>query len=60
VRLAKHQATGGFQALRKALTMQPAALIDEVKKASIRGRGGAGFPAGTKWSFLPKDNPRPR
>ncbi len=58
--VAKYQATGGFQALRKALAMPPAALIDEVKKATIRGRGGAGFPAGTKWSFLPKDNPKPR
>ena len=58
--ISKHQAIGGFLALRKALSMQPAALIDEVKKASIRGRGGAGFPAGTKWSFLPKDNLKPR
>ncbi len=58
--LARHQSMGGLVALRKALAMQPAALIDEVKKATIRGRGGAGFPAGTKWSFLPKDNPKPR
>jgi NADH-quinone oxidoreductase subunit F len=38
----------------------PQELIDEVKKSGIRGRGGAGFPTGMKWSFLPKDNPKPR
>ncbi len=35
--------------------MQPAALTDEVKKSNLRGRGGAGFPTGMKWSFIPKD-----
>ncbi len=58
--LKAHQALGGLKALRHALTMQPAAVVEEVRKATIRGRGGAGFPAGTKWSFLPKDNPKPR
>ncbi|HET6282606.1 MAG TPA: NADH-ubiquinone oxidoreductase-F iron-sulfur binding region domain-containing protein [Polyangia bacterium] len=46
---------GGWQGFRKALTMTPAALVDEVKKSNLRGRGGAGFPTGLKWSFIPKD-----
>ncbi len=40
--------------------MQPAAIIDEVKKSNLRGRGGAGFPTGLKWSFVPKDSPKPK
>ena len=40
--------------------MAPEDIIDEVKKSNLRGRGGAGFPTGMKWSFLPKDNPKPR
>jgi NADH-quinone oxidoreductase subunit F len=52
---------GGYQALEKALIeMTPAAIIDEVKKSNLRGRGGAGFPTGMKWSFVPKDNPKPK
>ncbi len=58
--LERHRAMGGFNALRKALTMSPDDIREEVKKATIRGRGGAGFPAGVKWGFLPKDNPKPR
>lgn len=46
---------GGYQALGKALEMGPDAVIDEVKRAELRGRGGAGFPAGVKWGFLPPD-----
>ena len=46
--------TGGYEGLRKALTMTPAAVTDEVKKSVLRGRGGAGFPCGLKWTFLPK------
>jgi NADH-quinone oxidoreductase subunit F len=52
---------GGYQALEKALKqMTPEAVIDEVKKSNLRGRGGAGFPTGMKWSFVPKDSPKPR
>ena len=47
--------TGGYEALRKALATNPDAIVDEVKAANLAGRGGAGFPCGTKWSFLPKD-----
>lgn len=48
--------TGGYTALRKALTtMSPAQVHDEVKASEMQGRGGAGFPAGTKWGFLPAD-----
>jgi len=54
-----YEAQGGYQGLRKALTMQPQEVVDEVKKANLRGRGGAGFPAGVKWGFLPNDG-RPR
>lgn len=59
-RLPRYTALGGYQALRKALAMPPQAIVEEVKKANLRGRGGAGFPAGVKWGFLPKDLSRPR
>ena len=50
---------GGYQALAKALKeMTPEAIIEEVKKSNLRGRGGAGFPTGMKWSFVPKDSPK--
>ena len=45
--------TGGYQSLEKALASKPGEIVDEVKAAVLRGRGGAGFPAGLKWSFLP-------
>ncbi|MGB9521308.1 MAG: NADH-quinone oxidoreductase subunit NuoF, partial [Anaerolineales bacterium] len=48
-------ANGGYEAVRLALTKSPQELIDMVKKSGLRGRGGAGFPAGLKWSFMPKD-----
>jgi NADH-quinone oxidoreductase subunit F len=51
---------GGYEALRKALQqMSPAQVLEEVKKSNLRGRGGAGFPAGMKWGFLPKDSDKP-
>jgi len=51
----------GYQALEKALKqMTPETIIDEVKKSNLRGRGGAGFPTGMKWSFVPKDSPKAR
>jgi NADH-quinone oxidoreductase subunit F len=51
-------ARGAYSRLPKALAMQPAALTDEVKKSNLRGRGGAGFPTGLKWTFCPKDAPQ--
>ena len=54
-KLSVYTQRGGGQAFHKALTMQQAALVDEVKKSNLRGRGGAGFPTGMKWSFIPKE-----
>src|SRR6476646_9718267 len=54
-KLSVYNQRGGWQAFRKALTMASAALVDEVKKSNLRGRGGAGFPTGMKWSFIPKE-----
>ncbi|MBU0502356.1 MAG: NADH-quinone oxidoreductase subunit NuoF [Candidatus Margulisbacteria bacterium] len=50
---------GNYSALKKALGMKPKEIKAAVKEAVVKGRGGAGFPAGTKWGFLPKDDPRP-
>jgi NADH-quinone oxidoreductase subunit F len=50
---------GGYQQLRKALTMQAPQIIDELKKSNLRGRGGAGFPTGMKWGFVDLKNPKP-
>jgi NADH-quinone oxidoreductase subunit F len=52
---------GGYKAVEKALKeMTPETIIEEVKKSNLRGRGGAGFPTGMKWSFVPKDSPKAR
>src|ERR1700754_163914 len=52
---------GGYAALKKVLDgMSPDDVINEVKKSALRGRGGAGFPTGMKWSFVPKDSPKPK
>ena len=53
--LAGFEATGGYQALRKALSMGPEAVANEVKTATLLGRGGAGFPAGVKWGLVPEN-----
>jgi len=54
-------AGGGYVAARKALlSMDAAQIIDEVSRANLRGLGGAGFPAGRKWSFIPKGSPKPK
>ncbi|MBF0125117.1 MAG: NADH-quinone oxidoreductase subunit NuoF [Magnetococcales bacterium] len=58
--LAVYQEFGGYQSLAKALTMAREDVIDEVKRSGVRGRGGAGFPAGLKWSFIPKEDARPK
>ncbi|MHB8526246.1 MAG: NADH-quinone oxidoreductase subunit NuoF [Candidatus Acidiferrales bacterium] len=51
----------GYQALEKVLKeMTPEQIIDEMKKSNLRGRGGAGFPTGMKWSFVPKNSPKPK
>ena len=50
---------GGYKALEKALALEPDAVIDEIKASGLRGRGGAGFPTGIKWSFMPKEPTRP-
>jgi NADH-quinone oxidoreductase subunit F len=48
----------GYEGLRKALQMNPAEVIETVKASGLRGRGGAGFPTGMKWQFVPKDSPK--
>ena len=50
---------GGYRALQRALKMAPAEIIDVVKSSGLRGRGGAGFPTGLKWSFMPKEKSKP-
>ncbi|HEX2224557.1 MAG TPA: NADH-quinone oxidoreductase subunit NuoF [Thermoanaerobaculia bacterium] len=55
-----YRKNGGYEGLEKALKMEPDAIIEEVKKSGLRGRGGAGFPAGMKWSFIPKGKDKPK
>src|SRR5499427_196496 len=50
----------GYKAVQKALAMQPDDIINDVKTSSLRGRGGAGFPTGMKWSFVPKQSDKPK
>lgn len=57
--LAAYEAAGGYKNAKKALGMSRDAVVDEVKKAHIRGRGGAGFDCGTKWTFMPKESKKP-
>jgi NADH-quinone oxidoreductase subunit F len=58
-RLADYEARGGYAALRKILAerITPDQVIAELKRSALRGRGGAGFPTGLKWSFMPKNYP---
>ncbi len=55
-----YRKNGGYEGLEKALKMEPDAIIEEVKKSGLRGRGGAGFSAGLKWSFIPKGKDKPK
>src|SRR5439155_19527651 len=57
--LAGYRATGGYTAWEKVKGMEPAAITEAVKKANLRGLGGAGFPTGMKWSFIPKTHTGP-
>ncbi|MDE0520260.1 MAG: NADH-quinone oxidoreductase subunit NuoF, partial [Candidatus Dadabacteria bacterium] len=57
--IGSYLSSGGYSALRKALDMAPGEVTDAVKKSGLRGRGGAGFPAGIKWSFIPPDSKKP-
>jgi NADH-quinone oxidoreductase subunit F len=58
--LAAYRAGGGYAAWDKARQMEPAAITEEVKKSNLRGLGGAGFPTGTKWSFIPRGSAAPK
>ncbi len=59
--LLDYQSEGGYATLRRVLeTLKPGDVVEEVKKSGLRGRGGAGFPTGMKWGFLPKDYPGPK
>src|SRR4051812_15553852 len=54
--LEAYQKLGGYSALKKALSMERPALLEEVKKSNLRGLGGAGFPTGMKWSTVPPED----
>jgi NADH-quinone oxidoreductase subunit F len=58
--LADYKSHGGYKALEKALAMKPEEIVAEVQKSGLRGRGGAGFPTGMKWSFIAKPEGVPR
>lgn len=62
VDITAYEHDGGYEGLRKTLKMQPQAVTEVVKQSNLRGRGGAGFPTGAKWSFVPMgaDSPRPK
>jgi NADH-quinone oxidoreductase subunit F len=59
-RIDVYEAHGGYAMLRKALGMKPEELTDEVKRSNLRGRGGACFPTGLKWTFMPRESDRPK
>ncbi len=59
--LATYEAHGGYKVWKDTIgSVPPADVISTVKDSGLRGRGGAGFPTGLKWSFVPKDSPKPR
>lgn len=58
-RLSAYEAAGGYRSVRRVLSMSREDVVEEAKKAHVRGRGGAGFDCGTKWSFMPKPNGKP-
>jgi len=58
--LAKYLERGGYRAVRTALALAPDEITEQVKQSGLRGRGGAGFPTGMKWTFVPKDSPKPK
>lgn len=61
IKIETYEAHGGYKAWKKVLSsMKPEQVINEVKNSGLRGRGGAGFPTGLKWGFVPKDSPKPR
>ena len=51
---------GGYEAVKKCIAQGPEWIIEEMKASNLRGRGGAGFSAGMKWSFVPKQSPKPK
>src|SRR5215471_15569599 len=57
--IARYRERGGYRGLEKALGMDQQAIIEEVKASGLRGRGGAGFPTGMKWSFVPRETGKP-
>ena len=54
-----YRRNGGYSAMKKALAMEPAAIVSLIKESGLRGRGGAGFPTGLKWSFIPQGDGKP-
>ena len=57
--LKTYMSEGGYDQLKKSIKLKPQEITDEVKKGGLRGRGGAGFPAGVKWGFIPPNNEKP-
>ena len=58
--LETYLANDGYLALRKAIAMTPEQILEEMKASNLRGRGGAGFPTGMKWGFVPRNSPKPK